>query len=135
MFHLPVTRTNTLQKRVVSGIRVSQENPQALLLMRVATRRVTSWLIPCLGCADCRPVLVLADTVDLSIRHQGVSGNDTGQAPPRVCFTCDAQLFRLSLFVFNNCCQISGANAVPWVRANTNGANHKISDLESPTPD
>ena len=59
-------------------------------------------------------MLVLADTVDLSIRHQGVSGNDTGQAPPRVCFTCDAQLFCLLLFVFSNCCQICGARSVPW---------------------
>ena len=32
--------------------------------------------------------------------HQGVSGNDTGQAPPRVCFTCDAQLFCLSTICF-----------------------------------
>ena len=103
--------------------------------MTVVSRQMTSWwIIPCLV-EQTAPMLVLADTVDLSIRHQGVSGNDTTQAPPRVCFTCDAQLFCLSLFVFNNCCQISGASAVPWGRANTNGANHKISDLESPTPD
>ena len=78
----------------------SKKPRQALLLMTVVSRQMTSWwIIPCLV-EQTAPMLVLADTVDFSSPHQGVSGNDTGQAPPRVCFTCDAQLFCLSTICF-----------------------------------
>ena len=121
--------------RMVSGVGVEPRKPTGFSSNEGGVASDDLLANPMSGLPSLSLMLVLADTVDSSIPHQGVSGNDTGQAPPRVCFTCDAQLFRLSLFVFNNCCQISGANAVPWVGANTNGANHKISDLESPTPD
>ena len=78
----------------------SKKPRQALLLMTVVSRQMTSWwIIPCLV-EQTAPMLVLADTVDFSSPHQGVSGDDTAQAPPRVCFTCDAQLFCLSTICF-----------------------------------
>ena len=45
--------------------------------MTVVSRQMTSWWIILCLVEQTAPMLVLADTVDFSSPHQGVSGNDT----------------------------------------------------------
>ena len=114
----------------------SKKPRQALLLMTVVSRQMTSWwIIPCLV-EQTAPMLVLADTVDFSSPHQGVSGNDTlAKLRPVFVLHVTRNCSVSPLFVFNNCCQIDGARAVPWGQANTNGANRRFLETESPSSD
>ena len=110
----------------------SKKPRQALVLMTVVSRQMTSWwIIPCLV-EQTAPMLVLADTVDFT----KVSLVTTlAKLRPVFVLHVTRNCSVSPLFVFNNCCQIDGARAVPWDQANTNGANRRFLETESPSSD
>ena len=91
---------------------------------------------PMSGRADCTNVGISGHCGLLQCPHQGVSGNDTlAKLRPVFVLHVTRNCSVSPLFVFNNCCQIDGARAVPWGQANTNGANRRFLETESPSSD
>ena len=114
----------------------SKKTRQALLLMTVVSRQMTSWWIILCLVEQTAPMLVLADTVDFSRALTKVSLVTTLlKLRPVFVLHVTRNCSVSPLFVFNNCCQIDGARAVPWGQANTNGANRRFLETESPSSD